>query len=70
MEIDKERAIRAIVQASVTAYAAGFADRHISEKDDAEGTINMKIHNVFVAALGSEIQILFSLVEVFGQQSG
>lgn len=61
MGIDKERAIRAIVQASVLAYAAGFADRHISEKDDAEGTINMKIHNVFIAALGPEIQYYSAL---------
>lgn len=29
MDIDKEKAIRIIVQASVTAYAAGFSDRHI-----------------------------------------
>ena len=61
MDIDKEKAIRIIVQASVTAYAAGFSDRHISEKDDPEGTINMKIHNVFIAALGPEIQYYSAL---------
>ena len=70
MEIDKERAIRAIVQASVTAYAAGFADRHISEKDDAEGTINMKIHNVFIAALGSEIQYYSALLRSLDSSLG
>lgn len=52
-EIDK--AIRAIVSGYVEAYAMGFSDRHISEADDEEGTINMKIHNVFIAELGLDI---------------
>ena len=42
---DNEKAIRAIVGAYVEAYASGFSDRHISEKDDDDGTINMKINN-------------------------
>jgi len=40
---ENERAIRAIVSACVSSYASGFSDRHISEKDDEDGTINMKI---------------------------
>lgn len=58
MDIDKEKAIRIIVQASVTAYAAGFSDRHISEKDDPEGTINMKIHNVLLLRLVLKYNII------------
>ena len=49
MNIDKEKAIRAIVSTSVSAYASGFSDRHILEKDNEDGVINMKIHNVFIS---------------------
>ncbi len=59
--VDKERAIRAIVRQAVEAYASGFSDRHLSELDDPEGVINMKIHNVFIAALGSDIQYYSAL---------
>lgn len=59
--VDKERAIRCIVSSAVESYASGFSDRHIREKDNEDGTINMKIHNVFIAALGSEIQYFSAL---------
>lgn len=59
--IEKEAAIRAIVRASIEAYASGFSNRHISEKNNPEGTINMKIHNVFIAALGPEVQYYSAL---------
>lgn len=49
--VNKERAIRAVVRQAVESYASGFSDRHLKEVDDEEGTINMKIHNVFIAAL-------------------
>lgn len=61
MTVDNEKAIRAIVKSHVESYALGFADRHIIEFDDAEGTINMKIHNVFIAALGADIQYYSAL---------
>ena len=48
--------IYSIVKSAVTAYAEGFACRHLGEKDNPEGTINMKIHNVFIEALGKEVQ--------------
>lgn len=59
--VDKESAIRSIVRASVESYAAGFKTRHITEKDDPNGVLNMKIHNVFIAALGPEIQYYSAL---------
>lgn len=61
MTVDNEKAIRAIVKSHVESYASGFSDRHISEHDDEDGTINMKIHNVFIAALGSDIQYYSAL---------
>lgn len=60
-EIDKEKAIRAIVGSFVEAYASGFSDRHIAEVNDEDGVINMKIHNIFIAALGPEIQYYSAL---------
>lgn len=59
--VSTEKSIRAIVRAHVEAYAAGFKDRHLSELDNPEGTLNMKIHNVFIAALGKEIQYYSAL---------
>lgn len=67
---DNEKAIRAIVGAYVEAYASGFSDRHISEKDDDDGTINMKINNVFIAALGQEIQYYSALARSLDSSLG
>ena len=56
-----EKTIRAIVKSSVRSYAAAFSDRHIQEFDCEDGTINMKIHNIFIAALGRDIQFYSAL---------
>lgn len=53
--------IYSIVKSFVMAYAEGFECRHIGEVDNPEGTINMKIHNVFIEALGKEIQYYTAL---------
>lgn len=68
--VDTEKAIRQIVSSSVEAYANGFSDRHIAEKDDDNGVINMKIHNVFIAALGKEIQYYSALVRSLDSSLG
>ncbi len=68
--LENEKAIRAIVATCVEAYASGFSDRHISEKDDDDGTINMKIHNVFIAALGPEIQYYSALARSLDSSLG
>lgn len=70
MTIDNEKAIRAVVRSHVEAYAAGFSDRHLSEVDDPEGTINMKIHNVFIAALGPDIQYYSALARSLDSSLG
>lgn len=69
-KIDNEKAIRAIVSGYVEAYASAFSDRHISERDDEDGTINMKIHNVFIAALGVEIQYYSALARSLDSSLG
>lgn len=70
MTIENEKAIRAVVSSFVEAYASGFSDRHLSEVDDEEGTINMKIHNVFIAALGADIQYYSALARSLDSSLG
>ena len=51
-KVDTEMSIRQIVRSSVEAFAQGFESRHLGEINNPNGTINMKIHNVFIAVLG------------------
>lgn len=69
-KINKERAIRGIVSAAVKSYAKGFSTRHIAEVDDEDGVINSKIHNVFIAALGPEIQYYSALARSLDSSLG
>jgi hypothetical protein len=55
-KITNREVIRLLVQTAIENYAQGFQTRHEIEYADPDGTINMKIHNVFIAALGREIQ--------------
>lgn len=61
MTIENEKAIRAIVRSSVKTFAGAFAEKHLSQVNNEDGIINSKIHNVFIAALGSEIQYYSAL---------
>lgn len=69
-ERENEKAIRAIVSSCIDAYASGFSDRHISEKNMPDGTINMKTHNVFIAVLGKEIQYYSALARSLDSSLG
>lgn len=69
-EFDKEKAIRCIVRSAVISYAHGFSTRHLAEVDDENGVINMKIHNVFIAALGPEIQYYSALARSLDSSLG
>lgn len=68
--IDKEKAIRSIVSSAVQSYASGFSMRHLAEVDDENGVINMKIHNVFIAALGPDIQYYSALARSLDSSLG
>ena len=70
MPVENENAIRAVVSASVRAYAVAFADRHLGESDDPEGTINMKIHNIFISSLGPDIQYYSALARSLDSSLG
>jgi len=58
------------VRSAVKTYAVNFRQRHESEINNPNGTINMKIHNVFIAALGSEIQYYTALVRSLDSSLG
>ena len=68
--MDKLDTIKVIVIASVQSFAAGFKGRHEGEVDNPKGTINMKIHNVFIEALGKEIQYYTALVRSLDSSLG
>ena len=68
--IPKEEAIRAIVFSAVESFTEGFKSRHVGEIDNPNGTLNMKIHNVFIAVLGPELQYYSALVRSFDSSLG
>jgi len=68
--MDGPDTIRVIVKASVQSFATGFKGRHEGEVNDPEGTINMKIHNVFIEALGKEIQYYSALARSLDSSLG
>ncbi|MFI3297728.1 MAG: TdeIII family type II restriction endonuclease [bacterium] len=70
MITNQETAIRAIVASSINGYASGFSDRHLSEVNSPTGVINMKIHNIFIAALGSDIQYYSALARSLDSSLG
>ena len=68
--LEKKEAIQSIVRTAVESYAAGFRARHEGEVDNPNGVINMKIHNVFIAALGKDIQYYSALVRSLDSSLG
>lgn len=60
--VSNEAAIKGLVTTAVKTFAIGFQSRHEGEFEDPDGTLNMKIHNVFIVALGPEIQYYTALV--------
>jgi hypothetical protein len=65
-----EKTIKAMVRQAVEAFSLGFKARHIGEAEDPNGVINMKIHNIFIEALGKEVQYYTALVRSFDSSLG
>jgi hypothetical protein len=42
-------------------WAAAFQKRHVDQINDPDGVINSKVHNLFIGALGAEIQFYSAL---------
>jgi hypothetical protein len=68
--ISNEEAVRLIVTTAVESFAASFKGRHQAERENPNGTLNMKIHNAFIAALGPEIQYYTALVRSLDSSLG
>lgn len=66
----RKKAIRSIVSSTVKSFANGFSTRHLSEINNDDGVINMKIHNIFIAALGPEIQYYSALARSLDSSLG
>ncbi len=66
----KDDAISALVHTAVATYAHGFQTRHVAQLNNPNGILNMKIHNVFIAALGSETQYYSALVRSLDSSLG
>jgi hypothetical protein len=70
MDSNYENLIRSIVRNQVKGFAAGFKDRHLAQHENPEGVINSKVHNMFIAALGPEIQFYSALVRSLDSSLG
>lgn len=70
MIMNKKEEVVRIVSRVVDEWALDFKTRHIAEHKDSEGTINMKIHNVFIKALGPELQYYTALVRSLDSSLG
>ena len=68
--LTEKKAIQALVNTAVESYAEGFKARHEGEVDNPEGIINMKVHNVFIEALGKDIQYYTALVRSLDSSLG
>lgn len=70
MDPIKEKEIRIFVSSFVQGFAAGFSDRYVLENADPEGTNDMKIHNVFIAELGKEINFFSAVSDTLDSSLG
>lgn len=70
MDTQNENTIRTIVRNQVKGFSTGFCNRHLGEANNPDGTINAKVHNVFIAALGKEVQFYSALVRSLDSSLG
>jgi hypothetical protein len=68
--LTEKKAIQALVNTAIESYAEGFKARHEGEVDNPEGIINMKVHNVFIEALGKDVQYYAALVRSLDSSLG
>lgn len=63
-------AVQEMVVEGVQGFADSFRARHEGQVDDPDGVINMKVHNIFVEALGEDMQYYTALVRSFDSSLG
>src|SRR6266446_1342081 len=69
-KVTNSEIIQLLVRTAIETYAQGFQTRHELEHENPGGTINVKIHNVFIAALGPELQYYNALVRSLDSSLG
>ena len=70
MDATKRRAIEVVVDTAISAFAEGLISRYSEEVDDANGVINMKKNNCFIAELGEEFMFFSAFVRSFDSSFG
>lgn len=70
MEEQKKKAIKLVVDASISSFAEGLISRYSNEVDDVNGVINMKKNNCFIAELGEEFMFYSAFVRSFDSSFG
>ena len=69
-QLEKKIIIKSLVKSAIETYSSNFQKKHEDEIDNPEGTLNMKSHNVFIAALGKDIQFYSALVRSLDSSLG
>lgn len=67
---NKVQSIEQIVENVIKEFARDFRNRHTKEKNNPEGVINRKIHNVFISELSKDILYYTALVRSFDSSLG
>lgn len=67
--VDRSDVHDAVVE-GVRNFATSFRARHESQVDDPDGVINIKVHNIFIEALGKDMQYYTALVRSFDSSLG
>lgn len=70
MYFEKEEQIRKVITERIETFCENFRSRHLGQLDNPDGTLNSKIHNVFVARLGEEILYYSAMVRSFDSSFG
>lgn len=68
--LTEKKTIQTLVRTAIQTFADVFKSKHEAEVDNPKGTINMKVHNVFIEALGKDIQYYTALVRSFDSSLG
>lgn len=70
MDLQKENAIKVVVDTAITSFAEGLISRYTDEVDDMNGVINMKKNNCFISELGEEFMFYSAFVRSFDSSFG
>ncbi len=70
MNVEKEKAIKLLVDTAISSFSDGLFSRYSKEVSDINGVINMKKNNCFIAELGEEFMFYSAFVRSFDSSFG